>query len=77
MPPKGTFEGKHRRGRLTAMRQMPVITGPPSRAHAAQAKRHCTIATLTQNKPRAHPGGRHGIAALTLDVTRYNPFCRK
>jgi hypothetical protein len=56
LPPEGTFEGKHRRGRLTAMRQMPVITGPPSPAHAAQAKRHCAMATETAIRSKAGPG---------------------
>jgi hypothetical protein len=47
LPPEGAIEGKRRRSRLTAIRQMPVITGPLSPGDAAQAKRHCAIATET------------------------------
>jgi hypothetical protein len=42
LPPDGTFEGKHGRSRLTAMRQMPVTASlaAASFAYLLQVTRH-------------------------------------
>ena len=59
--PKAPSRGNHHRSRLTAMRQMPVIAGPPSPVDAAQDRQHCAITgipALYQMLNLAWPGFR-------------------
>jgi hypothetical protein len=48
LPLEGAFGGSRDRGRLTAMRQMPVIAGPLSPVDAAQDKQHWDIKLQTE-----------------------------